>query len=199
MIGNTNVLPTGYGVRTTVDLKSNRKVAISIQIGFIVIAAVMVGLALILRFPLSSGFSTWVTIVVTILACLFYMVVHELAHAGFLWLFTRIRPVVMLRIPYLSIGGRGYLNKRSFFVVALAPVVIWGLILVMLLVALPLQFFFSVYIVTVLNFAGSSGDYFQAFAIAKLPPSALIQDDGKVTTVYLPTERPPLAPFVEEG
>lgn len=68
-----------------------------------------------------------------------------------------------------------------------------------LLVTLPSQFFFSVYIVTILNFAGSSGDYFQAYAVAKLPPTALIQDDGRVTTVYLPAEWPPPAPLAEAG
>lgn len=199
MIGNTNILPQGYDARTTVDLKTDRKVAASIQVGFVAIAAVMVGLALILGFPLSSGFSPWVTVIVTIVACLFYMVVHELTHAGFLWLLSRMRPAVMLRIPYLAVGGRGYLNTRSFLAVALAPVVIWGLVLMTLLVTLPPQFFFSVYVVTILNFAGSSGDYFQAYAIAKLPPTALIQDDGKVTTVYLPAEVPSLAALADEG
>ena len=188
MIGNTNVLPPGFDVRTTVDLKTDRKIAVAIQVVFVATVVVLVGLALILGFPLSSGFSTWVTIVGTVVACLFYMVVHELTHAGFLWLFSRMRPAVTLRIPYLSVGGRGYLNTRSFLVVALAPVVIWGLVLVTLLVTLPSEFFFSVYIVTILNFAGSSGDYFQAYAVAKLPPTALIQDDGRVTTVYLPAE-----------
>nr|THJ68914.1 DUF3267 domain-containing protein [Rhodococcus qingshengii] len=188
MIGNTNVLPAQYAVRTTVDLKTDRKIAAAIQVVVISIAVVLVGLALILDFPFSSDFSTWVTIVMTVVACLFYMVVHELTHAGFLWLFSRTRPAVMLRIPYLAVGGRGYLNTRSFLVVALAPVVVWGFVLVTLLLTLPSQFFFSVYVVTILNFAGSSGDYFQAYAVAKIPSSALIQDDGRVTTVYLPAE-----------
>ena len=188
MIGNTIVLPPGFEVSTTVDLKSDRKIAVAIQVVFVSIVVVLVGLALILGFPLSSGFSTWATIVGTVVACLIYMVVHELTHAGFLWLFSRMRPAIALRFPYLTVGGRGYLNTRSFLVVDLAPVLFWGLVLVTLLLALPSEFFFSVYVVTILNFAGSSGDYFQAYAIAKLPPTALIQDDGSVTTVYLPAE-----------
>lgn len=58
--------------------------------------------------------------------------------------------------------------------------------LVTLLLTLSSQFFLPVYIVTILNFAGSSGDYFQAYAVARLPARALIQDDGKKTTVLLP-------------
>jgi hypothetical protein len=188
MTRNTNNLPAGYDARTTVDLKADVKIAAAIQVGFVVIALVLVGSAYILGFPLSSGLSTWATIVLTVAACLFYMVAHELTHAGLLWFFTRLRPAIALRFPYLIVGGQGYLNRRTFLIVALAPVVIWGLVLVTLLETLPQQFHLSLYIVTVLNFAGSSGDYFQAYAIAKLPPTALVQDNGRVTTVYLPPE-----------
>lgn len=99
MVGNTNVLPPGYDVRTTVDLKTDRKIAAGIQAVFVAIAVVLVGLARILGLPLSSGFSTWVTTVMTVAACLFYMVVHELTHAGLLRLFSGTRPAIALRIP----------------------------------------------------------------------------------------------------
>lgn len=184
MVANTNVLPPEYDSRMAVDLK-DRKVAAAIQLVFVVVAVVMVGGALLLDFPMSSG-NPWVTISVAVVSCVVYMAVHELTHAVLLWAFSRVRPTVALRIPYLAVGGRGYLNRRSFVIVALAPVVLWGIVLVTLLFALPSQFFLPVYVVTVLNFAGSSGDYFQAYAVARLPGNALIQDDGKTTTVYLP-------------
>ena len=114
----------------------------------------MVGLALILDLPLSSGASTWVTTVTTVAACLVYMVVHELTHAGLLRLFSGTRPTVAVRLPYLVVGGRGYLNTRSFLLVDLAPAIVWGVVLMTLLVVLPPQFFLSVYIVMILNFAG---------------------------------------------
>ena len=185
MVVNTNVLPPEYDSRTAVDLK-DRKVAAAIQLVFVVVAVVMVGGALLLDFPMSSGGNAWVTISVAVVLCVVYMAVHELTHAVLLWAFSRVRPTVALRIPYLAVGGRGYLNRRSFVIVALAPVTLWGIVLVTLLFALPSQFFLPVYVVTVLNFAGSSGDYFQAYAVARLPGNALIQDDGKTTTVYLP-------------
>lgn len=188
MIRNAHTLPPLYGPRATIDLKEDRRAAITIQVIFVAIAVTVFGLALVFKFPLSSDLDTWVSIVVTIVACLFYMAAHELTHAGFLWLFSRVRPAITLRFPYLTVGGRGYLNRRSFLIVALAPVIIWGIALVALLVALPPEFFFAVYIVAILNFAGSAGDYLQAYAVAKQPRTALIQDDGRVTTVYLPAE-----------
>ena len=186
MINNQSVLPAGYDVRTTVDLKTDRKIAAGIQVVFLAIAVAMVGLALILGLPLSSGFSIWVTTVMTVAACLAYMALHELTHAGVLRWCSGSRPTIAFRFPYLIVGGQGYLTRRRFLLVDLAPVVVWGLVLVTLLLTLPQEFFLSVYIVMILNFAGSSGDYFQAYAIAQLPPTALIRDDGRVTTVYLP-------------
>ena len=157
--------------QTAVDLK-DRKVAAAIQLVFVAVAVVMVGGALLLDFPMSSGGDAWVTISVAVVSCVVYMAVHELTHAVLLWAFSRVRPTVALRIPYLAVGGRGYLNRRSFIIVALAPVVLWGIVLVMLLFTLSSQFFLPVYVVTVLNFAGSSGDYFQAYAVARLPGDA---------------------------
>ena len=78
MIGNKNILPPGYVVRRTIDLKTDRKIAAGIQAAFVAIALALVGLALVLGLPLSSGFSIWVTTVMTIAACLGYMIVHEL-------------------------------------------------------------------------------------------------------------------------
>ena len=42
MIGNTNVLPPGFDVRTTVDLKTDRKIAVAIQVVFVATVVVLV-------------------------------------------------------------------------------------------------------------------------------------------------------------
>ncbi len=188
MIRNTDIVPTGYGARITIDLTTNRKIRVGIQLVFVAIASVMVAFAVVFDFPLSSEFSAWTNVAVIAIACLVYMVFHELTHAGFLRVFSRMRPVFSLRFPYLAVGSRGYLNPRSFITVALAPAMVGGVILVTLQFTVPPEFFLTVYVVTILNFAGSAGDYFQAYVVAKLPQSALIQDDGVVTTVYLPSE-----------
>lgn len=69
---------------------------------------------------------------------------------------------------------------------ALAPAVVWGAVLLVLLVVVSAPWALTVFVVTVLNFAGSSGDYVQAFAVSGLPSGALVRDDGRTTTVFLP-------------
>lgn len=185
---NTTELPADYRFHTEVDLKANKKVATTIQLAFVAVAVavVMAGLAFVLELPLSSSWNAWATAAGTVAACLTYMAVHELTHVAFLRMFSEARPTVKLRFPYLITGSQAYFNQRTFVVVALAPSVIWGVVLIVLLLTLPPQFFLTVYIVTALNFASSAGDYFQAYAFARLPTAALIQDDGAATRVYLP-------------
>jgi hypothetical protein len=91
-----------------------------------------------------------------------------------------------VRFPYLVTGSTAYLGKRSFAAVALAPSVVWGAVLLVLLVVVPAPLVLTLFVVAVLNFAGSSGDYVQSYSVARLPMGALIQDDGTTTTVFLP-------------
>ena len=114
------------------------------------------------------------------------MALHELTHGVFMKLLSGVKPVYFARFPFLCTGSTAYFNKKSFIIVALAPVVLWGTFLIAVLLLLPSDFFLSVYIIIGLNFAGAAGDYFQVYATSKLPSSALIQDNGKETSVYLP-------------
>ncbi|GAA2570117.1 DUF3267 domain-containing protein [Pseudonocardia hydrocarbonoxydans] len=150
-----------------------------------VVAAVMVGLGFLLDLP-PTGWDGWTTAAATALACLLYMAVHELTHGAFLWMLSGVRPTVALRVPYLVTGSRAYLDRRAFVVVALAPVVLWGAVLMVLLLTVAPQFLLTVYVVTALNFASSAGDYYQACVVARLPRSVVIQDDGTTTRVFLP-------------
>ena len=181
---NTASLPAGYQLQGTMDLKKDKKINLAIQAAFILIVLLMIGLARWFGFPAKGSWSTGITILATVLAGLFYMAVHELTHGFFMKALSGVKPVYFARFPFLCTGSTAYFNKGSFILVALAPVVLWGLVLITLLLLLPPDFFLSIYIVTGLNFAGAAGDYFQTYKIAELPPMTLIQDDGKVTSIF---------------
>lgn len=178
--------PARYRLHTAVDLKRDPKIAAAIRSVVVLVAIGAVGLAFALDLPTGGSWSTWTTVAATVTACLVYMAVHELTHGAVLRVITGARPRFALRFPYLVTGSRAYLGRRAGIVVALAPGVVWGAVLVVLLVTLPPPFFLTVYIVTALNFASSAGDYLQAYAFSRLPGTALIQDDGAVTRVFLP-------------
>ncbi|WP_143780586.1 DUF3267 domain-containing protein [Ornithinimicrobium sp. CNJ-824] len=151
-------------------------------------AAGMVGLALLLDLPVDSAWGPWTVALVTVLACLAYMALHELTHAGLLWALTGTRPTVGVRLPYLVTGSQALLSRRTATTVALGPLVLWGLVLLGLLAVVPDQVFLTGYVLAGLNLAGSAGDLLQAWRVGRLPSSALVRDDGRRTTVHLPTD-----------
>ena len=182
---NSAQLPPNYQFDMKMDLKKDKKINIAIQGLFLLIAAVMIGLAMWLNFPTKNNWGTGLTVLVTVAMCAVYMITHELIHGIFLKLLSGVKPKYFVRFPFLCTGSEAYFNKTSFTIVALAPVVIWGILLPAMLALLPADYFLSIYIVTALNFAGAAGDYFQVFAISKLSPTALMQDNGKETKVFL--------------
>jgi hypothetical protein len=182
----SSTLPPDFRLHGSVDLKRDRKQFTAIQVIAVLIVAAMVGPVVLLGLLPAAGWSTWVTIVVTVAACLVYGAVHELTHGAVLRLLCAERPSIAVRFPYLITGSPAYLGRTSFIAVALAPSVVWGAVLLVLLVAVPAPLVLTVFVVAVLNFAGSSGDYVQAYSVARLPVGALIRDDGTTTTVFLP-------------
>jgi hypothetical protein len=184
--GFETVLPSGYKQYSAINL-SDRKTAIKIQYAFVGIAFIIFMIARLFNFPLTSSYSGWLTALITVSLCFSYMFLHELTHGLFIQLISHEKPKYNLSFPYLTTGANVYLTRTSFIIVCLAPVVLWGLILIAALVIIPETWFFIVFIVLIVNFAGSAGDYFQFIKVLKIPKDALLKDDGHLTVVYSKT------------
>lgn len=184
-VNNTNILPSNYKYLESIDLKNNQRVNNLIQIVFLAIALLMVGFAIIFKLPIKNDLGTVIKILITVLSCVVYMILHELTHGVFIRLFSHKRANYYFRFPYLATGSSSYFNKKSFIIITLSPVIIWGIILGLLLVLLPQYLFLTIYVVIGINFAGASGDYFQVYRFANLDKTALIQDDGKETKIFV--------------
>lgn len=183
---DTAELPVTYRRHLTVDLKKDKKLALAVQGIFVSIGLVAGGAALLLGLPLNTDWAPVVTIFITLAACLVYMAVHEATHGVTLQLLTKVSPSYKLRFPFLTTGNRAYLTRRSAVIVALAPAVLWGIVLLAALLTLPDDYRLTAYIVLALNFAGSAGDIVEVHVVSRLRPEALVQDDGKKVHVFLP-------------
>lgn len=184
-INNTNELPITYKLSHKINLKNDKKISLLIQVIFILIALVMVGLAIVLDFPIKSEMKTITKIIMTMGLVIIYMALHELTHGIFMQILSKKKPNYAFRFPYLTTGSLSYFNKTSFFMIALAPVIIWGIILLIAVLFVPNTLFLSLYVVLGLNFAGSAGDYAQIYHLSKLPNDVLLQDDGHETKVFI--------------
>lgn len=183
---DTAELPPAYQEQRTVDVKTDRRFAVAIQGLFVLVALVATAAALVLDLSLASSRSPVVIIPVTLLACLVYMAVHELTHGVVLQLLTKVQPSYTVRFPFLTTGNHAYLTRRSAVIVALAPSVIWGVVLLIALLTLPADYRLTTYILLALNFAGSSGDWVEVYVIAWQQHDALVQDDGDKIHIFVP-------------
>lgn len=181
-------LPDTYGEHRTVDFKNDKKFAVAIRALFVAIALVAVGAALLLHLPLEAGWSPILTIPVTLVACLIYMAAHEATHGVVLQLLTKMKPLYAVRFPFLTTGNHSYLTRRSAVIVALAPAVLWGIVLIAALFTVPQDFRLTVFIVLTLNFAGSAGDFVEVYLVSRQQPDALVQDDGNKVHVFVPKD-----------
>lgn len=122
--------------------------------------------------------------VITIVGLVTYMILHELTHGLTISLLSKTKSKYAIRFPFLTTGTEAYLNKRSFIIVCLSPSVLFGLIIGILLFFIPQDYFLSLFTIFGLNFAGSSGDYYQTYIVMKTKRESLIKDDGEKTNIF---------------
>ena len=68
--------------------------------------------------------------------------------------------------------------------VALAPVVLWGVVLLILGNLVPAAWFWVVYLIQIVNISGAMGDFFVTVRFSVLPAHILVFDRGVGMTVY---------------
>ncbi|MCD4673372.1 MAG: DUF3267 domain-containing protein [Anaerolineaceae bacterium] len=191
MITSTKMLPEGYVLSGEINLKKNKRLAITLNI-----AAFFV---FVLSFYLLSSFTALVrpnlmnisgsitaggaAVVVGLVIMLF--TIHELIHGVFFWVFTRSKPVFALRLFYAYAGAPDwYIPTRQFMIVALGPLVIIGAAGLLLILLAPIRWIMFIIFFVAMNTGGAAGDLFVFARLFKLPPTSLMNDTGDIVTFY---------------
>ena len=191
MITSTKMLPEGYVLSGEINLKKNKRLAITLNI-----AAFFV---FVLSFYLLSSFTALVrpnlmnisgsitaggaAVVVGLVIMLF--TIHELIHGVFFWVFTRSTPVFALRLFYAYAGAPDwYIPTRQFMIVALGPLVIIGAAGLLLILLAPIRWIMFIIFFVAMNTGGAAGDLFVFARLFKLPPTSLMNDTGDIVTFY---------------
>lgn len=183
-------LPEGYGESFRVDLQKNKKLALLVNGGALLIAAAMAVPALRLvpissLFSMTQGFGMYVLRFVSlILGSILYIILHELTHGIFMKGFSRKKPSYGFTGLYAYAGSDVYFSKTPYIIIALAPVVILGVVLLILNVLLPVEWFYVIYFIQMTNLSGAAGDIYVTVRFSRLPADILIQDTGVSMTVF---------------
>lgn len=184
-----NRLPAGYRWIETLDFVRNRKqlrIVMALSLGLI---AIMLALGLILR-PISVSwrFMTghlW-TFPLWLAMQLAYIPLHEIVHGACMRLFSREKVRYGVQLCYAYAGSDAYFSVLQHNLIALAPLIFWGIALVILERALPEGWFWTLFSVQIANVSGSAGDLYCVFRTLRYPRGARIQDTGVRMRVFAP-------------
>ncbi len=185
-------LPPDYRPILTVDLQKDKKLALLINGLSIAIALVLLApggqyVSIASLFDMSGGAPLYFARLAVLLAgMVLYMILHELVHGIFMRRYSKAKVRYGFTGLYAFAGSDAYYAKKPYIVIALAPVVVWGLVLAVLCAVVPQSWFWVAYFIQIVNLSGAAGDLYVTLKFRTLPPEILVQDTGVSMTVYAP-------------
>jgi len=183
-------LPDGYSEVLQVNMQKDKKTALKINIG-----GVIVGVLLfipgnlfvpILEVFHETGIKDYLLrVAVMMLAYLAYIVLHELTHAAVMKAVGGGQVKFGFTGLYAFAGSEvDYFDKISYRCIALAPLLVWGVIFIVLQLLVPRSWFWVIWFLQIGNVAGAAGDVYITAKLWKMPASILVRDTGVDMTVF---------------
>lgn len=124
------------------------------------------------------------------LSIILMLVLHELVHGLFFWLFTQERPRFALKSGYaFAAAPEWYLPSSQYIVVGLSPFVIITIISIILAMIVPPLFVPYLLFIATFNAAGALGDLIVVGWVLMQPGTVLVKDEGDIFTSFAPINK----------
>lgn len=177
-------LPEHYQKLFQIDLQKDKKLALLVNGLALAIAVPVTVLGFFVQ-PIGSFFDEGILgMLGFLLGMVVYMALHELVHGIFMRWFSGVRPHYGVTALYAYAGSDAYFDRTHYIIIALAPVVVWGVVLGVLCLVTEGYWFWLFYLLEMLNLSGAAGDFYVTWRFSKLSPDILVQDTGVAMTVY---------------
>ena len=180
-------LPQGYKEYYSLNLQKDKKVALLVNAISLVIAILLI-IPMHFVVPIYTIFNGDVRSLIRLgsLAILFivYMVLHELVHGIAMKSCGTKKVKYGFTGMYAFAGSNDYYDKKSYIYIALAPIVLLGIIIAFINLVVPAEWFWVVYFIQIANLSGAAGDLFVTVKFSRFPKDILIKDYGVGMTVY---------------
>lgn len=183
-------LPDGYREIFSVDLAKDKKMMLGLNLTALVVAVLMAipaafAVPISTLFDFSNGMLAYCLRFLVLIAGMFsYIVLHELVHGITMKHFGCQKVDYGFTLVYAYAGCKDYFCKRHYIIIALAPVVFWGIVLAVLCLLVPESWFWVVYFIQICNISGAAGDAYVTWKFSRMPADILVQDTGFSMTVY---------------
>lgn len=178
---NHRALPRGYRYAGSMDFMRDRAQMKALLILSLALAIVPTIVGLFVA-PVGPGWrlliARWYGWPLLAAALVLYIPLHELTHGLAMFALSGVPPKYGLKLPYAWCGSTVWFDRKSHIVTALAPVVVWGVLLQVAIAVLPGEWFWPLWVVQISNLSGSAGDIYTAWALARMEGDLLIQDTG---------------------
>ncbi len=184
-------LKEGYGELLSIDLQKNKKLKLIVNgIALLIAVAMVVPVAFFISIKtLFEGQYLWLKLGVLVVSYIAYIVLHELIHGIAMKICGTKKVKYGFTGLYAFAGSDDYYDKSGYIFIALAPVVLWGIVLAVINIFVPSGWFWVVYLIQVLNISGAGGDFYVTFKFCRLPKDILVKDQGVSMTVYSKANR----------
>ena len=156
-------LPPGYRSILTIDLQKNKKLALLVNGMALLIAALMI-VAVLPLVPIGSlagddGMRGILAKLAVMYGGMFvYIILHEAVHGIVMRRFSDAKVRFGFTGLYAYAGSDAYYCRKHYIIIGLAPVVVWGIVLGILNVLVPQDWFYVVYVIQMTNISGAAGD-----------------------------------------
>lgn len=182
-------LPDGYRKLMDIDMMNNKKEMLLVN-GAGVLLMVLCIVPAALQVPITALFDTSDMLAYALRfltlagGTVLYIVLHELVHGIFMWHYTRTKPRYGFTGIYAYASSDAYFCRTHYLIIALAPVVIWGIVLAILSAVANPAWFWVVYFIQMTNISGAAGDFYVTVRLLRMPPDILITDSGVAMQVF---------------
>lgn len=173
-----------------VNLQKNKKMAVIVNLTAVAIAVIMaVPMHFVVPFfsvfSMEDGLFPYILRFAALIILMFlYLILHELVHGIAMKLCGTKKVKYGFTGMYAFAGSEDYYDKKAYSFIALAPVVLWGIVLAVINPFVPVEWFWIVYLIQIMNVSGAAGDLFVTVTFSRLPQDILVQDCGVSMTVF---------------
>jgi len=183
-------LPEGYRQIYTIDLQKNTKMMLLVNALAILIAVLMAVpmhfvVPISTLFDMSGGMQAYtVRFAALIGLMILYMVLHELVHGIAMKLCGTKKVRYGFTGMYAYACSDDFYAKKPYLFIALAPVVLWGVVLAVVNPFVPPAWFWVAYLIQITNLSGAAGDFLVTVKFIRMPGDILVKDHGVGMVVY---------------
>lgn len=178
-------LPEGYSEYYMLDMQKQKKPMLIIN-GTAIAAMVILYFIGTIFHPIDELFSSQFLAKFAVMAVgyVLYMVLHELVHGITMKHFGSKKIKYGFTGMYAFAGCDEYFAKKPYIIIAFAPIVVWGIVLLVVNLLVPEGWFWVVYFIQIGNISGAAGDMYVSIKFGRMPKDILIKDAGVSMTVY---------------